>query len=210
MPNITDQVAKQLWKMTLKINTDDRGFTESFYLADKTEADAKTGALDIAGRIKGVLPTDAEIFLATLSKDGPSRDGLFLHTALGAGTYGTLLAVPAPSFVDQARTHLYLRMENSLNQPVTRKMGPVPDLIVTAGDVTASIPSVVGAVLAAPAVDVATDVYADRFEKLIKSIMFYTCHLKAGHTPGGGYTYETWKNAHVVRVGQKKGGHVFI
>lgn len=198
-----------LWHGLLKINTDDRGFNFKFHIAEATEANAIIAANDIAGRFKGLIPMDAEIFYGVLSKDNTFKDGLFLPSALGAGTYAGA-DVEVPTVYDNARTCVEIRMETTENQPVVRKFAPVPDDVIAGGLVTTGVAPVTGVQVAAPGAAAGGNHWLADFNLFMKSLMFYTHHVKSGHAPGGAYTYHQWKNSYVTRVGVKRGGRVFI
>ena len=199
-----------LWHGNFKINTEKRGLNFKFHMAEKTEAEARTGAEAIAARYKHLLPLDASIFFATLQKDDTKKDSRFLDGAVGDGSHVEPEPAEPPSVYDFPTTSILVRFEHADGASVTRKIGPVPDYVVADGSIVSSISNVTTFPVAAPAAFVAGDSYAVTFNALMKELLFYTHYVKSGHAPGGEYTYFPWTKAFVLRVGQKKGGRVFV
>lgn len=198
-----------LWHANFKINTEKKGFNLKFNIADKVEADAKVAALDLAGRVKALLTEDAEIFYATLSRDDHKKDSRYLHTAIGAGTYNIVAPPGDPTTYDNAPTALLFRLEMTDGSEVTRKFAPLPDPAVLGGNLVAAIAPIIGTPGAAPAAPAGGDTFAERFNKFMGAVLFYTHAIESGHTPGGVYNYQAYINAFALRVGVKKGGRVF-
>lgn len=201
-------VAGTLWHANLKINARSRGFQFKYHLCDMSEADARTKATDIAQRFRKLMPTDSNIFFATIGKDGRPKDSRFLPDAVGDGEYAPGGPPPVPAKMDYSKTAVLVRFEHADGGSVTRKINPIPDGIITAGDIVPAIVDVVG-VPAAPAAPGAAD-WETEFENLMKAFVLNTHHVYSNHAPGGAYQYTTWVNAYVLRVGDKKGGRDFI
>ena len=198
-----------LWHVNFKINTDFRGFNSKFHMADIDEATAKARALDLAARMKSLMPADAEIFYATISKDNHEKDSRYLPAALGAGTRAPGAGGGATTNFDSSQTALLYRLENDNGSSITRKFNPIPDEIVTDQRVINDIPPIIAAAgQTLPAVG-AGATYADELQAFMLAVCQKTHHVKAGHAPGGPYKYANFVNAYVLRVGIKKGGRVF-
>ncbi len=198
-----------LWKGIFKINTDEGGLISEFWIANVPKATARTRFEGISSRIKGLLPIDAEIFLATMHKQDGTRDGFLLPDSLGAGTYGTLLSTPAPTKMNQFRDSILIRRETGDGIVSSINFAPYPDPIITGADVVAPISSVVAGVPADPGDPAATDLYAVRFNNLLLYLQWATNYVQSGFTPGAAYTWDAWENLYVERVSTKKGGRVF-
>jgi len=207
MTQVANQETNPLWHLNFKINAIGRGFNTKFHIADKAEADALTAANDIATRLKILLPTDAEIFYATISRDNTKKDSRFLASALGQGTF-LLDPEDEGSSYDNAGTAILVRFEHTSGGSVTRKFCPIPDGVVTGGQPTSPITAITTAPVAAPAASSGADTWFVNFNKFMGAVCFYTHHLVSGHQPGGGYEYFGLNRAYVLRTGKKKGGPV--
>lgn len=199
-----------LWHVNFKINTKQRGLNTKFHIAGGSEAEAKTKANELATRLRWIMPTDANIFFATLSKDNHKKDSRFLKDALGAGLSPEAAETPADSVYDWPTTSLLIRMEHEDGASVTRKIGPLVDVKVEEGDLLAAVLPQEGMPGAPPAATIAGDTYAVKLNKLMQIIMLNTDHVVAGHAPGGDYVTFKWTSAFALRIGQKKGGRVFV
>lgn len=199
-----------LWHLNVKINTPQRGFQMKWHMAEVAESVARSNAIALCNRFKHLMPTDAEIFFATIAKDDNPRDSRFVPEALGAGSHITPGSTPPPSVYDYPTTSLLVRAEHAAGSSVTRKLGPLPDDIVTDGEVIAAITNVTTMPVAAPAAWASGDLWATTMNNFLKEIMLFTQHVKSGHAPGGPYTYFPWTAMFPLRVGEKKGGRVFI
>lgn len=202
---------KALWHITYDINADDRGFTSTFKVAEVTETAAVAVAVDLGARLLTLLPTDTEIYFAKVSRDDAQRDALMIPEAMGVGLYQSAAGPPVvnPPY-DAPRTALVMRNEDANNLPVPWKLCPIPDNVVTAGALTLKPDPVRGIPVALPAANDVTATYAANLAKLMAAIVFQTHHIVGGHPAGAAYTYFPWKNCYFNRVGQKKGGRVFI
>lgn len=198
-----------LWKSVFKINTDDGSVESTFWHAALTKANARIRATGVGTRILGLLPTDAEIFSATLHKEDGKRDGFLLPDCIGAGLYGTLLGTPAPTKMNQFRDSILIRRETGDGRVTSINFAPYPDPIVTAGGVTAPPTSVIAGVPADPGPPDDTDVYAVRFTNFLTYLQWATNYVESGFKPGGTYKYDTWENLYAERTSTKKGGRVF-
>lgn len=199
-----------LWHLNLKVNTPKRGLNMKFHMAEVTEATARTQAIALCARLKHLLPTDAEIFFATISKDDHKKDSRFVPEALGAGSHIVAGVSPPPSVYDFPTTSLMVRMEHADGSSVTRKIGPLPDDIVDDGEIILAVSNVTTVPVAAPAAWAGGDLWAATFNNFMKELMLFTHHVQSGHAPGGPYTYFAWTSMFALRIGQKKGGRVFI
>lgn len=198
-----------LWHANFKINTDEHGFNFKVHMAEIDEATAKSRAIDLAGRIKKLIPSDASIYYATISKDNTKKDSRYLKDAIGPGEYVLPGVDPDPSTYDYSKVALLIRLEHADGSSVTRKFNPIPDNFITDGALLSSITAVEGMPGGAlPAVGAGATWY-EEFTNFMKALVKNTHHVVAGHAPGGEYTYYEWVNAFVLRVGDKKGGRVF-
>lgn len=200
---------KALWHLQYKINTDNRGFFLNFVVADQAEAAARAVGVDLGVRLLNLLPPDAEIFYAHMSRDDHLRDSRLLPTVIGVGLYAPTGGGGAQTY-DQARTSWLFRLESTDGGFVTRKLAPIPDSIVADGLINTAPAAVVafaGPLPAAPAPGDLWNVIANNF---MKAVVLQTHHLQGPHAPGGTYDYNNWINAYHLRIGSKKGGRVFI
>lgn len=199
-----------LWHVNFKINTLQRGLNSKFHIAGGSESEARAKAIEIAIRLRWIMPTDARIFFATMSKDNHKKDSRFIPDALGPGLSPEASEDPADSVYDWPTTSLLVRFEHEDGGSVTRKLGPLVDVKVEEGDLLAAVAAVVGMPGAPPAATVAGDAYAVKINKLMQTLMLNTDHVISGHAPGGDYVTFKWTSAFALRIGQKKGGRVFI
>ncbi len=199
-----------LWSLNLKINSDQKGFNEKYWIAEKTEADAKTASLAICAQRLKLLPTNAEIFFATMSKNNSTRDSRFLHTGLGVGTYQFGDPTPVDTEYDYAGTSLLIRMENESGSSFSRKICCVPDNIVEGGTLVSSVSPVTSTPLALPAADAVDATWYAKMNRFMALLCFYTHHVQSDHAPGGPYTYFAFTSAFAMRIAQKKGARHFI
>ncbi len=199
-----------LWHVNFKINTKQRGLNTKFHIAGGTETEVKAKANEIATRLRWIMPTDAEIFFATLSKDNHKKDSRFLKDALGAGLSPEAAETPADSVYDWPTTSLLVRMEHEDGSSVTRKLAPLVDVKIEEGALLAAVDPVIGMPGALPAATLAADTYAVKLNKLMQVLVLNTDHVVSGHAPGGDYVTFRWTSAFAIRIGQKKGGRVFV
>lgn len=196
-----------LWKGRILIETDQRSFSTTFHIANGTEADNIVIANRLALRLRNLIPADAEITYATLSKDGPPKDSLFLASALGAGLYVEDAGPPAVlAKYDYSKVAALVRFESDGGGNVTRKFGPIPDVIITSGHIIPTVTPVTGMPVAPAAPGAAT--WQLEFLNFMKDWMISTHHVKSNHAPGGDFNWFAWKNAYSLRVGDKKGGRL--
>jgi len=198
-----------LWKLTLHINSDRKGFNEIFWIPEQTESAAKTAAIAIAAQRRKVLPADSSIFFAKISKNDSKRDSRYLASSIGAGQY-VPPGDPAPESVyDYANTSLLIRFENEDGTSQSRKFSCIPDNVVTAGDLISTITAVTAKPNAEPAADAGNADWYAKMNRLMALVTFYCGHVVAGHQPGGQYTYFNFNGAYPMRIGHKKGARVF-
>jgi hypothetical protein len=199
-----------LWHLNYKINTDERGFNMGFMVAEVVEATARAVGTDLGKRILALLPSDAEIFYASMSRDDHAKDSRFMPDVIGPGTYTLTGSSPPPSTYDFPRTSLLYRLESTDGQAVTRKFCPLPDDKVNKAALITPISNVVGVPGALPALPLITDAWELIFLNFFKAVVLQTHHVYRAHAPGGAYTYFPWINCYPLRIGSKKGGRVFI
>lgn len=207
---LIDGLAGSLFHVNFKINTEQRGYNLKFHLVGSNYDAVSPMALRLANQLRGVLPTDATIFYATVTNDNTTRDSIFLRGALGDGLFGQTGGPPLPAKpFDNSRSAILLRLEGNNGQSVPIKINPVPDEVMTDGTIVTAIDDVVGMPVAFPAVASPTDTFKVAFNKLMQEIVFSTRYVKSGHPPGGAFQYDNWKNAYVLRQSVKRGGRVF-
>ncbi|HLI95890.1 MAG TPA: hypothetical protein VKT72_07360 [Candidatus Baltobacteraceae bacterium] len=204
-----------LWKLVIKINADDAGFTWTSWIANKVQADAQAAGVDIARRIINLLPVDSEIFSARLYRWDDIRNAMALRNAggdaipvVGAGLYGTLLSTPAPDKCDNVHSAFILRFEDSDLAVVPRKFNLIPDSVTFANDLVAPVTDVVGIPAALPALPASPTTYAAMMTAFMGALLFQTHHVQKGAVPGGAYKWKPWQNCYLNRVAVKKGGRV--
>lgn len=202
-------IAGELYALRIKVNSGERGFNQKYWLRGTDRAVILTKAVDLCGRLRVILPTDAEIFYATLSNDNHQRDSQYLKDAIGAGTYNDPGSPATPAKYDFPSTALEIRLENDNFTSVTRKINPIPDKVLVDATPQAAIVDVT-AVPTPPlaAVGSGADWYAN-FTLFMAALVLNTIHVVAAHAPGGVFTYYNWQKCYVLRAGTKKGGRVF-
>lgn len=206
---LTDGDPGTLFHLNLKVNTWQRGFNFKFHLKGADYAAVMPGCIGIADRMKGIMPTDSEIFYAAVSMDNSNRESKFVRDALGDGKFAqTGDPLPAKPF-DNSRSGLLVRFEISDGLWVSRVFNPIPDEVMTDGDLVNAITDITAPVIAAPAAYAGADTYAQAWTKFLQAVMFWSVFVKAGHPPGGAYRSSPWSAAYVLRQGVKKGGRVF-
>jgi len=201
--------ATALWHLIYKINSPDGGFSQKFHMAEATESAVKVAAVDLAGRIKAMLPRDCNVFYATISRDNIDRDSRFIEAALGDGTYALDAPSVADSIYDYKRTALLLRFENEIGGMMSHKVCPVTDALIEEGELLLPPVAVVGKPVAAPAAPVEFEAFATTLNAFMQAVCFYCHHVVAGHDPGEAYTYYNILNSYFIGVTSKKGGRVF-
>jgi len=212
----SDGAAGSLWHLFLKINTDFGGVNFKLHLLGATLAAVRANATRIATRYRWIMPKSAEIVHVHLSKDDSDQDSRQLPEACGLGLYGSN-ATPTPILTKFNRYTdcVLVRFEDSTGGGVTRKIGPVPDTVISEQGLTVTPDSVIGDVkptnpaTAAGIAYVADASWATEFSNLIQDIAANCINVKAGHAPGGVFQYADMWNALVnVQVGGKKGARV--
>lgn len=200
-----------LWILRVKTNTPDGGFNLKLHLPETSEADAKTRANKIIDHYKYLIPSTAEIRRATISRSNVTKDSRILTAGLGDGKYLQNDVDPDPTVYNQADDVIKVRFEDDDGGGVTMKIGPVPDTIIVGGEIPLAIASVTD-VTAADPVPIVTDVvYATAFTQFMLLVAKYCARVEAKtNNPGGTYKFSKYKNAHVIGVGKKKGGRVFV
>lgn len=199
-----------LWEFVTKINADTRSFNLKLHLVGTDPVGVLLPkCVALAGYLKKILPTDCEIFYATLNNNNSTRDSRFVRAAQGRGQYVLPGVDPPDSVFDFQRTHLLLRLENVEGQSMPLKVGPIPDNVLTDDQTVAAITDVVGTP-AGPlgAIGSGADWYAN-FNLLMQAIVFHCKYVKTGHPPGGPFQYAAFSNAFVLRPSAKRGGRIF-
>jgi len=191
-----------------KINANYHGFNFKAGFANIDVATAVQRATTLASYLKALMPTDSEIFYASVSSNNTKRDGKYVPSALGAGSYGGGGGPPAPTHPDFDRACVEIRLESD-DGFVIRKVCPIPDEVVTQSELVQAV----APVLVKPAVPpLAPDTgvtWYDKFNLLMQALVYYTHHIKSGAAPGGPFTYFDWTAAYVTKVGTKKGARIF-
>lgn len=201
-----------LWCAVYKVNSDAGGFNFKIWMADKDEIGARAIGEDIGGRIKQLLPQDAEIYLATAYCMDANRNGMALRDCLGQGNWGNLVVSPATPTVtscDNSHSAIKIRLEDIDLGVVSRKFNLIPDDVSAKDDLINHANDVVGIPVALPASPVAADTYAQQMNKFMQALVFSTVHVQKGYVPGGAYNYKTLKNCYLRGLTTKKGGRVF-
>jgi hypothetical protein len=203
-----------LWKLLFKLNVADVGFNESWHILGATSDEARTKATAIATARRRILPSDSEIYYATISNDDSKRDSKYVPSSLGAGLFALPIVAPAvvaaPSVVNDARTAIRIRFEHDGGGEDTRLLVGVGDTVVTSNDLVAP-PTDLTAVFAGADPDAGDlTVFKTQLENFIKIISKYAVHVVSGHAPGGAYTTNVYTSAFYRGIGKKKGGRVSI
>lgn len=207
----TNEDPNFLWIMRLKVNSPDGGFNLKLHLPHQSEADAKARAIKIADHYKYLLPSTCEIRRATISKSNVTKDSRIITAALGDGKYLQNDADPDPTVYNQADDVIKVRFEDNDGGGVTMKIGPVPDTIIVGGEIPLAIASVTDVSAADPAAIVTDVVYATAFTQFMLLVAKYCARVEAKtNLPGATYKYSLFKAAHVIGVGKKKGGRIFV
>lgn len=201
----------KLFKLRVKINTPDGGLNWVLHLANTTEADALTRAEAIVTRYKAILPSTCEIKHCTISRSNTHKDSRIIKGVLGDGLYGQGGVDPDPTTYNKFDDVLLVRMEDEEGQGITLKIGPVPDTIISNGEVIDPIDSVTDMAPAVAAAGAQPVTYKTEFKNLMHLIGKYCHRVKAAtNNPGGLYEYFAFQRAHVVGVSKKKGGRIFV
>lgn len=211
MPNGTNISPNFLWRVRFKINTPDCGQNFLLQIAEKTEAVAIAAVVDIAARLRALMPSTCEIYSCTISKSNTKRDSRIVPGAIGPGLYLQSGVSPAATVYNQATDCFLIRFEDDDGGGVSLKIGPIPDTEILNGDAV-HVPVGVTDGTIAPAVLAAQPItYATEFTQLMQSIA-KNCHLvqTKANVPGGAYTYTVFKTANFKKVAKKKGGRVFV
>lgn len=206
---LSEGAAGSLWHGNLKINAGRKGYQFKFHMAGVSEEAAFTAAIDIAQRVRKLMPIGGEIVFATLSNDNSARDAGFLAEALGVGEYLESESPDVPAEFDTSFAALHVRMETPDRQSVQRIFNPIPDVIMTAGELEGSIVDVTSMPSSVPAVGAGTTWY-EEFSNFMKAMVKQTHYVKTGHAPGGAYQYSAWRKAFFIRATKKKGGRAFV
>jgi len=200
-----------LWKLRFKINTPDGSLNFVLHLADMTEAAAKAAALKIAEYYRYLIPSTCEIKRCTISKSNTTKDSQIITGAIGDGRYLNVV-LTTPTVYNQATDTIKVRFEDNDGSGLTLQIGPVPDTIITGGEIPLPISSVTDMSAADPTSPIVTDVvYATAFNGLMLLIGKYCARVKSStNNPGGTYEYSKFKAAHVIGVGKKKSGKILV
>lgn len=200
-----------LWYLRFKVNTPDGGLNWVLRMPDRDEASALAKSILIADAYKAIMPSTCEIKHCTLSKSNALKDSRIVTGALGDGMYLQSGVDPADTVYNQFDDVVKVRFEDEDGQGVTHKIGPVPDTIILAGEIPLAITSVTDMTAADPAAPVQPVTYATAFTALMLLVGKYCGRIEAKtNNPGGTYKYSKFKKAHVIGVGSKKGGRVFV
>jgi len=195
-----------LWHAIYKINAGEWGFNMKFHMAEIDEATARSRGIEIGQRFRKVMPTESEIFFAAISKDNSKKDSRFLRAATGDGQH--LVSPATTSTWDNARSSLSVRFEDDQGGEVTRKFAPIPDSVVTGGQLASPmddiLPPAMGPV---PAAGAGVDWYAE-YKNLLLYLCLNTHRVVAGHPPGGAYEYFPWVGAYPLKISVKRGARV--
>lgn len=211
MPTGVDQgLAGTLFRLNMKVNCQDRGFQTKLNLVGANYAAVITPALLIAAAYRKTLPSDAEIYYATISMDNTKRDSKYLPGALGQGGFVGAGVDPDPTLANAAWDAIKVRLENEDGGQMTVKIGPVPDAVIDGGGITDPIDAVTSTFAGADPTLADGTVYKTAFTNLLKLITKYCFHVRSGHAPGGVFTYWALTAAYPLGVAKKKGGRVFV
>lgn len=211
-----DGAAGSLWHLFMKINTDWGSLNFKLHLIGANLAAVRAKAERLCTRYRWILPTGSEMIHAHLSKDDSDQDSRQLPAGCGPGLYGSNATPTAVVTKFNRYTDcVMVRFEDSTGGGVTRKIGPVPDTVVSAQVLVPAVDSIVGDVVptapsTAPGIAYSADTsWATEFTNLIKDIAASCVNVRAGHAPGGAFQYADLWNALVSeQVGGKKGARV--
>lgn len=211
MPTPPDGLVGSLWHANFKVNCNNRGYQSKFAIVSADPAVAKASAISIASAYKRILPTDAEIFYATISNYSTKRDSRFLRDALGVGRFITAVGPPiVDSAFDNSFVGIKLRLENSDGGSVTRCINPVPDAVLTDEAIVPTITDVVATYAAADPVDGVLSDYAAQFLSFMQVVTKHSVHVLTGAVPGGAFQYWPIVGAYPIGVSKKKGSRAFV
>ena len=168
-------------------------------------------AISIATAYRRILPTDAEIFYATISNYNTKRDSRFLRNALGLGRFITAVGPPiVDSAFDNSFVGIKLRLQNSDGGSVTRCINPVPDAVLTDEAIVPSITDVDATYAGADPVDGVLSDYAAQFLSFMQVVTKHSVHVLTGAVPGGAFQYWPIVGAYPIGVSKKKGSRAFV
>jgi hypothetical protein len=211
-----DGAAGSLWHLFLKINSDFGSLNFKLHMLGANLAAVRTVAERIGTRYRWIMPSTAEMVHAHLSKDDTDQDSRQLPLATGPGLYGSNASPdPVVTKFNRYTDCVLVRFEDSTGGGVTRKIGPIPDSLITAQELVTVPASVTGdakpaAPATAPGIAYAADTsWATEFTNLITDIAANCINVKAGHDPGGVFQYaDNWNALVSLQVGGKKGARV--
>lgn len=199
-----------LWNVRYKINSPDGGLNFKLAIPDKTEVNARAIAVDIGLRLRSIMPSTCEIFSASMSKSNTKKDGKLLPNVIGDGQYGQSGATPAPTTYNRYDDCINVRAEDGDGQWVIVKIGPVPDTIISGGDIVIPIAAVLDTAGPLPAIPVQPVTYNTEFTNLMLAIAKGCARVESKtNMPGGTYKFALFNAMHVIKVGKKKGGRIF-
>jgi hypothetical protein len=205
-----DGSAGTLFHVNFKINTAERGFNMKYHMNGTNYAAVMANAVALSGYLKKILPSDAAVFYATVTRDDSKRDSKFLRDALGQGEYITSAGPPpVPSLYDMPQTAVLVRLENTEGDSISRKINPIPDTVITDALVGGSVADVVTTLSAPSGAAGSGATWYLNFNLFMQAMVAYTIWVRANHSPGGDFTYAAWNAAFVLRTAVKKGGRVF-
>lgn len=213
--NWSDGDAGTLWHLNMKINTDFCSFTTKWHMKGAALVDVRAKAVALCTRWKWIMPPSCSIEHATLNKDDHDQDSRQLSEVFGPGLFGSNKAGGAQiTKFNRATDHLLVRFEHAAGNGVTRKIGPVPDEVVSQQQIVGTVPpqntdtTPIAPVTAPGIVYVADTTWIVEMGNLIQYIGFATIAVKAGHPPGGAYKFAPWLNCLPANVGGKKGARL--
>lgn len=211
MANGTNTPPNFLYNLRFKINTPDGGLNWKLSFAEMTEVNALAASIDIANRLRALMPSTCEIYAATISKSNRTKDSRFIPGCIGSGQYLQSGMSPAATVYNHFTDAILVRFEDSDGQGVSMKIGPVPDTIITNGQIPLPITGVTDATVAPAALGAQPITYATEFTQLMQAIAKNCAKIVSkNNIPGGTYNYSAFTKANVKRVCKKKGGRVFV
>lgn len=216
MPPLVTPTTDTLYILTHKMNGKDRSFSFKSYVSGGTDADARDRCLKIGQYLKWLLPTTVEIVYAAYSLHGSNRDARAVQGARGLGLYGSDETTPRETVTDASQTHLKMRCESDKGNAPTRKIGPLPDDIVSDDALVTVVDGVVFPVVGPiPAPGAAGTGAASGwwFQRLTAFMQYWgtnTVHV-SGLVPGvAEYNRYAWAATIPWSIGKKKGGRAIV
>lgn len=203
-------IAGELWNVNLKTNCNDHGLNDKFHVIAADGVAARTKAIAIATAYLRIMPSDAEIVYATVSNDNSARDSKYVPDALSAGLFINVDPDVTPTLTNDPLTAVKIRFEHAGGGSITRKIGPVPDRVVTSNALPTPPDALTATFAGADPVAGVLSTYKLQLENFMKIISKYCVHVRSGHLSGGAFTYFAYEAAYYVGIGKKKGGRAFV